>query len=163
MISPVAQALLSLAAAARTTADLAVGMALDVDNLDPDGMGPRIQAARELGMAALTVRRWRIIAELLAGADLDAVAEELDLSPLSVRATFGAAVDAMRAPVPAGQLNPQMLGDDTPGSRHDPDPWGTAEQLDGWLRRHADLVEVAEPGPVTWALLTLAEPDGKPQ
>lgn len=96
----------------------------------------RLDDARHLVILAMAVRRWAVISELAAGASVEEVAEALGLNVATVRAQFGVALAAMADQLGAGDLDPDLLGDQTTGSGADAHPESTADAVDLWLLRH---------------------------
>lgn len=130
---PSAVALLAAAETGRNLADATWAFVADIT--EPTD---RITRARQLRLHALCALQLAVVAELLDnGEDYEAVAEKLGLTATQVRADYQDAVKHWLGPTPEVPPGSTLRI----GFRPDPDPAGTADSIDLWVRRHADIVE----------------------
>lgn len=144
-----ARAKLALATALREDSDYARGLVADVGVKHlPGELIRNVRRLRLLGLSALDRA---VLVEVLTGTSWEDVAEALVMPVGEVRRRYEETVELWRKALPTGELDATIYGDLTTGLRHDHDPEGTAEALDGWYNRHCDPWQ-SEDTPVQRAL-----------
>jgi hypothetical protein len=110
----------------------------------------RIRSARRLRLLTLEILDRTVIAELLAGATMDEVAEALLLDPETARGRYSDALELWAHPQDAEQRGPGEAGD--------PDVAGTAAGIDRWWARHQDPSDPRSSGDLTPVMGLLDKP-----
>lgn len=148
----VGRALLASAVALREVADAAYDAVTRID-ADADPVDELRRLRRDVRNAVNRAIQMRAVAFLLDGATWRDVADGLGLNVTTAHADLADTVEVWRVPVTPGEEVGDLFGDSTLGTRHDPDPAGTATCLDAWLARHRDIqFGAAGGGPVAQAL-----------